>query len=150
MKVLVDTNIIIDILDHREKFFQDSYKLIQLAVQKKLEAFMSAGSVTDVYYIISRSLHDSQKAKEKIIALTTLVGLCDTTMGDINTALTLPITDFEDAVIAAAAKREKAEYIITRNKTDFTGSPIPAISPTSFLQQNKTEGLDSLPNLIKY
>jgi predicted nucleic acid-binding protein len=78
MKVLIDTNIIIDILERREPFFQDSYNLIQLAVQGKLEAFMSAGSVTDVYYIINRSLHDAGKAKEKIIGLTTLVALCDT------------------------------------------------------------------------
>jgi predicted nucleic acid-binding protein len=135
MKVFLDTNIIIDILDHRDEFFQDSYRVVQLAVQKKLEAFMSAGSVTDVYYIINRSLHNSQKAKEKIIALTALVGICDTTMGDINTALTLPITDFEDAVVAAIAKREKADYIITRNETDFAGSPVPVMGPALFIQQ---------------
>jgi predicted nucleic acid-binding protein len=82
MKVLVDTNIIIDILEHRDKFFQNSYKLIQFAIQGKLEAFMSADSVTDVDYIIKGSLHDGRKAKEKIIALTALVGLCDTTVGD--------------------------------------------------------------------
>jgi predicted nucleic acid-binding protein len=60
MRVLVDTNVIIDILDHREPFFEDSYKLIQLAVQGKLEVFMSAGAVTDVYYIIlAGSCHKS-------------------------------------------------------------------------------------------
>jgi predicted nucleic acid-binding protein len=135
MKVLVDTNIIIDILERREPFFQDSYNLIQLAVQGKLEAFMSAGSVTDVYYIINRNLHDAGKAKEKIIGLTTLVDLCDTLAGDINAALTLNVADFEDAVIAAIAKREKADYIVTRNEEDFKDSPVPAISPAFFLQQ---------------
>jgi predicted nucleic acid-binding protein len=140
MKVLADTNIIIDILEQRDKFFQNSYKFIQLAVQGKLEAFMSAGSVTDVYYIIKGSLHDGRKAKEKIIALTALVGLCDTTVGDINTALTLSITDFEDAVIAAIAKRQKADFIVTRNEADFRNSPVPAISPALFLRQFKELG----------
>jgi predicted nucleic acid-binding protein len=134
MKVLIDTNIIIDILEQREGFFRDSYRLIQLAAQEKLEAFMSAGAVTDVYYIISRSLHDADKAREKIIALTVLIGFCDTTASDIHTALTLNITDFEDAVIASVAKREKADYIVTRNETDFTNSPVPAISPAQFLR----------------
>jgi predicted nucleic acid-binding protein len=135
MKVIIDTNVIIDVLEQREGFFQDSYRLIQLAVQGRLEAFMTASAVTDVYYIISRSLHDADKAREKIIGLITLVSLCDTTAGDINAALTLPISDFEDAVIASAARREKADYIVTRNETDFEGSPVPAISPALFLQQ---------------
>jgi predicted nucleic acid-binding protein len=136
MKVLVDTNIIIDILDRREEFFADSYALIQRAVQGKLEAVIAASAVTDVYYIISRSLHNAGKAREKIIALTALVGLCDTTAADINTALTLPIADFEDAVIAAAAKRERADYIVTRNEADFANSPVPAISPARFLHHH--------------
>jgi predicted nucleic acid-binding protein len=135
MKVFVDTNIIIDILDRRQPFFEDSYKLIQLAVQGKLEAFMGAGAVTDVYYIISRSLHDAEKAKEKIIGLTALVGLCDTTTGDINAALTFPIDDFEDAVVTATARRERADYIVTRNGEDFENSPVPSINPTLLLRQ---------------
>jgi predicted nucleic acid-binding protein len=56
-------------------------------------------------------------------------------VSDINAALTLPINDFEDAVIAAVAKREKADYIVTRNEEDFKGSPVPAISPAMFLEQ---------------
>jgi predicted nucleic acid-binding protein len=135
MKVLVDTNIIIDILEQREPFFGDSYKLIQLAVQGRMEAFMGAGALTDVYYIINRSLHDAEKAKEKIIGLTALIRLCDTTIGDINAAFTLSIDDFEDAVVAATARRERADYIVTRNEGDFKNSPVPAINPTLLLQQ---------------
>jgi predicted nucleic acid-binding protein len=135
MRVLIDTNVIIDVLEQRESFFHDSYGLIQLAVREKLEAFMSAGAVTDVYYIIRGSLHDASKAREKIIALTALIGFCDTTASDINTALALNISDFEDAVIASAAKRERADYIVTRNEVDFKESPVPAISPARFLQQ---------------
>jgi predicted nucleic acid-binding protein len=135
MRILIDTNVIIDVLEQREGFFQDSYQLVQLAVQGRLEAFMSTGAVTDVYYIISRSLHDASKAREKIIGLITLVSLCDTTAGDINAALMLTISDFEDAVIASAARREKADYIVTRNGADFEESPVPAISPARFLQQ---------------
>ena len=132
MKVLIDTNVIIDILEHRESF-DASYRVIQLGIEKKLETIMSAGAVTDVYYIINRSLRDAKKAKAKIVALRSLVGICDTTAHDINTALTLKMADFEDAVIAAIAKRERAEYIITRNGADFANSPVSAISPAEFL-----------------
>ena len=135
MKVLIDTNIIIDVLEKREPFFQDSYKLIQLGIQGKLDTFMSAGAVTDVYYVINRSIHDANKAREKIIALTALVKICDTITGDINTALTLSISDFEDAVTSAIAKRERADYIVSRNEADFNNSPVPAINPNLFLRQ---------------
>ncbi|MDR3161780.1 MAG: PIN domain-containing protein, partial [Spirochaetaceae bacterium] len=92
------------------------------------------------YDIIRQSTHDAQKSKEAIIGLTTLIGLCDTTVSDIHAALILPLNDFEDAVIAAIAKREKADYIVTRNEADFTGSPVPAVSPANFLEHCKEEG----------
>jgi len=135
MKVLLDTNIIIDVLEHREPYFLKSYRLIQLGLQGKLNTMISASAVTDVYYIINRSIRDANEAREKIIALTTLSTRCDTTTSDINTALTEKIADFEDAVLAAIAKREKANYIITRNEADFTGSTVPAINPDKFLRQ---------------
>jgi predicted nucleic acid-binding protein len=137
MKVLVDTNVIIDVLERREDFFQDSYDLLQLTVLGAIQALMPTSAVTDVYYIIRRGIHDTERAKEAIIGLTALVGLCDTIVSDINTALTLPIDDFEDAVLSAIAKREKADYIITRNEADFKNSPVPAISPAMFLEQRK-------------
>ena len=139
MKVLVDTNIIIDVLEQRKPFFKDSYRLIQLGLQGKLETIMSAGAVTDVYYIISRSIRDAKKAKEKIAALTTLVNICNITANDINTALTLDMADFEDAVISSIAKREKVDFIITRNEADFSASLVPAINPSQFLKQRFTE-----------
>ena len=96
---------------------------------------MSASAVTDVFYIINRSINDADKAKEKIITLTTLLSICDSTAADIQIALALNIKDFEDSVIAAIAKREKADYIVTRNEVDFTGSLVPAISPAQVISQ---------------
>ena len=135
MKVIIDTNIIIDILEKREPFFQDSYRVVQLGLDGKLDTLMSAGAVTNVYYIINRSLHDTNKAREKIFALTTLINICDTASDDIAVALTLFITDFEDAVVAAIAKREKADFIVTRNEADFHNSPVPVINPAQFIQR---------------
>jgi len=135
MKVLIDTNVIIDILEYREPFFQDSYRLLQLGLQGHLDALMSAGAVTDVYYIINRSIRNALKAKERIFALKALISICDTTALDIDTALSLNIADFEDAVIAAIAKRERVDYIVTRNEADYIDSPVPATSPNRFLKQ---------------
>ena len=135
MKALVDTNVIIDILEKREPFFEDSYRIIQLGVEGKLDTFMSAQAVTGIYDVIRQNNKNTQKAKEKIFSLTSLINVCDITRSDINNALTLYISDFDIAVISAIAKREKADYIITRNEADFSGSPVPGISPGEFLKK---------------
>ena len=137
MKVLIDTNIIIDILEQRKPYFHDSYRVIQLGLNGGLGTIMSAGAVTDVYYIIKQSLHDTQKAKEKIYVLASLVAICHTTSNDIKAALALSIGDFENAVVSAIAKREKADFIITKNEKDFSQSPVPAINPRQFLRNFK-------------
>jgi len=134
MKVLIDTNIIIDIFAKREPFVHDSYKVIQLGLEGVLETIMSAGSVTDVYYIIRKYSQDASAARENIFLLSNIIKICSTTPDDITNALILFLPDFEDAVIASIAKREKAEYIITRNEDDFENSPIPAISPAELLK----------------
>ena len=135
MKVLVDTNIILDILEEREPFYEDSYKVIQLGLEGILDIIMSAGAVTDVYYLMRQFLRDANKARESIFILSNLINICNSTSNDITKALILSINDYEDAVIAAIAKREKVDFIITRNMEDFANSPIPAISPADFLQK---------------
>ena len=135
MKVLVDTNIILDILEEREPFYEDSYKIIQLSLEGMLDIIMSAGAVTDVYYLMRQFLRDANKARESIFILSNLIKICNSTSNDITKALILFINDYEDAVVAAIAKREKADYIITRNEADFAGSPVPAINPAQFLER---------------
>ena len=134
MKVMADTNVVLDVLQRREEFFEHSYRVIQLALQGKFECFISAGSVTDIYYIISKNPSNAQKARDAIIKLSALVGFCDTAARDINAALSLKISDFEDAVLAAVAQREKADYIVTRNAEDFKNSPVPVVMPEKLIQ----------------
>jgi len=134
MKVIIDTNIIIDVFGKREPFFRDSYNVIQLGLEGIIETIMSAGAATDVYYITRKYSPDAVIARENIFILSNIVKLCNSTPEDITSALILFIPDFEDAVTAAIAKREKADYIITRNEGDFANSPVPAISPEDFLK----------------
>jgi len=137
MKVLIDTNVIIDILEHREPFYDDSYKVLQLGLEGEIETIMSAGDITNVYYIIKKNIHDSILAREKIFIISSMVKICNSTPEDILNASILFMPDFEDAVIASAAKREKADYIITRNEENFINSPVPALNPSKFIKMLK-------------
>ena len=133
MKVVIDSNIVIDVLEKREPFFEKSYAVIQLCANKTIDGYVCAGSITDIYYIIRKNVADNSKAKEAMIRLGELVGVCDTMANDITSAHALDMNDFEDAVLAATSKREKADYIVTRNKRDFKGSPVPAVEPEELL-----------------
>jgi len=135
MKVIIDTNVIIDILQHREPHFQNSYRTILLGLQEKLETLLCASAVADIYYIIRQNISDTKKVQEKINALNILIKICDATSEDVKTALSLNMLGFDCAIVAAIAKREEADYIVTRNEEAFTGSPVPTISPSQLLDQ---------------
>jgi predicted nucleic-acid-binding protein len=104
-----------------------------MAAERKIEGIISASAVTDIYYIVSRSRKSKKDALTAVIDLFNTLTIVDTTSGDIHFAAVSEITDFEDAVCAAAARREGVKYIITRNTGDFINSHILAILPEIFL-----------------
>ncbi len=133
MKVLIDTNVILDVLAKRPPFYSHAEKIFFLAADEKIVAFITASSITDIYYLMRKYLKDSKKAKLILLKLFILFQIIDVTGDDCKKALKLNLTDYEDALLAICARREKVEYIITRNIKDFTNSPIPAILPDHFI-----------------
>lgn len=135
MRVLVDTNVILDILQKREPFFTDSYRALRRALENDAECLISASAATDIFYVLRKSLGSAQQAKEHIDQLARVVSFADVQGMDIHTALMRAMPDFEDAVVDAVAERSGASYILTRNIKDFTGSVVPAILPADFLNK---------------
>lgn len=133
MNILIDTNVILDILGKREPFFQDSYAALQKAIKEEAECLVSVSAVTDIFYMLQKSLHSAEQAKEQIERLSQLVIFADVQGMDIQTALMRKMPDFEDAVADAVAERNKASYILTRNVKDFSQSIVPAVTPVDFL-----------------
>ena len=135
MRILIDTNVILDIIQKREPFFADSYQALCKAIKTDVECLISASAVTDIFYMLRKAFHSSQKAKERIEQLSQIVTFADVQGVDIHTALMRSMPDFEDAVVDTEAKRSGASYILTRNIKDFAGSCVPAITPTEFLKK---------------
>lgn len=135
MRVLIDTNVILDILQKREPFFTDSYRALRRALENDAECLISASAATDIFYVLRKSLGSAQQAKEHIDQLAQVVNFADVQGMDIHTALMRAMPDFEDAVVDAVAERSGATYILTRNIKDFTGSVVPAILPADFLNK---------------
>ena len=129
MKILIDTNIILDIIQKREPFFTDSYQALRKAIETNMECLISASAVTDIFYILRKAFQSAQKAKERIEQLSQIVVFADVQGVDIHSALMNSMPDFEDAVVNAVAERNSARYILTRNIKDFAGSSVPVITP---------------------
>jgi predicted nucleic acid-binding protein len=139
MKVLFDTNIVLDIIAQRESFFQQSYQIFLGVVDGHFEGIIGASSITDVYYIARKNLKDAALTLSLIMKILESLTLVDTTVQDIRQAAASTIADFEDAVVAFTAQREGADFIITRNAKDFTDFPVPALTPEEFLKKREEE-----------
>ncbi|MFR5604484.1 MAG: PIN domain-containing protein, partial [Acutalibacteraceae bacterium] len=119
MRILIDTNVILDILQKREPFFADSYRVLREVIESDTECLISASSATDIFYMLRKSLGSAQAAKDQLEQLAQLVTFADVQGMDIHTALMRAMPDFEDAVVDTVAERSGASYIVTRNIKDF-------------------------------
>lgn len=132
MKVLIDTNVILDALVRRFPYCDPAEKLFLLVAEDKLRAFMTASSVTDIYYLLRKNLHNENQAREILLRLFSLFEIIEVTGNDCEKAMSLPLNDYEDALIATCARRKKLDLIITRNTKDFIESPVKAVEPNDF------------------
>jgi predicted nucleic acid-binding protein len=133
MKVLFDTNIVIDILKRREPFYENSNRVLMLIINEKIEGIIGTSAITDIYYLTKKQYADTKTAVDIIFDILEIIKPVDTLTSDVFSAAKLGFDDFEDAVVASIAMREKADYIITRNTKDFSKSPVPVITPDAFL-----------------
>jgi len=133
-RILLDTNVLLDIVLNRPGFVEDAKQLFNAIDEKRLIGFMSATTVTDIYYIATRERNRVFAA----LALRRLVCALEIIAVDENVilpALDSPIKDFEDAVQAEAARLAGLDFIVTRNKRDFPHSLVPAVSPQELLEK---------------
>ncbi len=133
MKIMVDTNIIIDVLLEREPFIDDSYKLLSLCEEHKVDGFISASSITDIYYLVRKYSHSNELAYNAVGKILEIVKICSVTNSEVITAFQKKAKDFEDCLVAVCANSINCDYIVTRNIKDFSEFEVPAISPSEFL-----------------
>ncbi|MBE9077543.1 PIN domain-containing protein [Romeria aff. gracilis LEGE 07310] len=130
MQVFFDTNVLLDALLVREPFVADAAYLLEAVEMGKLSGFMSATTVTDVHYLVSRQTKSLETAI--IIAVTRLLALfeiCPVDREVLEQAIVLKLPDFEDAVQVACAVSLGLEAITSRDIEGFAGSPIPVFLP---------------------
>ncbi len=132
MKILLDTNIVLDLLLEREPFFKHSKELFILAETKKLKAYLSASSITTIHYLTAKALdkNEADKIIEMLLKIFLVTPLDKTVFTE---AIANNGLDFEDSVIYSSAFNTNIDYIITRDKKGFKNSKVKTIEPNSFL-----------------
>jgi predicted nucleic acid-binding protein len=134
MKILVDTNIIIDTLTGREPFRELAEQIFILAANQIEDMYITASSATDIYYLVRKHLHNTEQSKNTMSKLYQLFGILDVTANDCQDALLLDMKDYEDAVISCCAKRNQMDYIVTRNMKDYEHSKVKVLLPEELLK----------------
>jgi predicted nucleic acid-binding protein len=132
MKILLDSNVALDVILKNQSFGASSIKVIGL-VELGIELFLSASAITDIYYIASRALKSKKNAMSLLKALLKKVDVAAVTGNEIRRAVNLDWGDFEDAVQYAVGESIEVDYIVTRNKADFVSASVPVINPDELL-----------------
>jgi len=132
MKILIDTNILLDIILNRAPFAEFSEQVFVAAKFATIDLFMSATTITDLYYIARK-----EKGREQTLLLIEdllqCVDVISVNKAVILHALHTGLPDFEDAVQEGAAKQANISIIVTRNGADFKNSDLDVYSPEEFI-----------------
>jgi predicted nucleic acid-binding protein len=131
MTIFVDNDVILDVLLDRKEF-KDSKLLLSSIENKQAKAYTSPLILTNSFYIISK-LKDKKRAWSAIKKIRLLFKIAKVTEDIVDLALASDFIDFEDAVQYYAALAQKADYLITRNKKQYTGTQIPVVTPLEYI-----------------
>lgn len=137
MRVLLDTDVILDLFLDRMPFADDSAALWEAHEQGRLTAYVSAVTPVNIFYI-ARKLKGQDLARQSVAELLAMLNISPVNQSVLRDALDLEFKDFEDAVQHASASATQLEGIITRNIEDYKTAAIPVYSPTEFRAEFKT------------
>ena len=133
MKILFDTNVILDLLLDRQPFSVEAIQLVQNVEMGLLIGYLSATTITTLQYLAYKVI-GKEKANQEIKKLFTLFEIAPVNRIVLENALHSVFHDFEDAVLYEAAHHQGIQAIVTRNVKDFTHAKIPVYNPKQLLK----------------
>lgn len=133
MRALLDTDVILDVIAAREPFTKDAQKLLDLNEAGEFEAYISALTPLNIFYI-ARKARNSSNLREAIRDLLQAVKICPLDESVLIGAFALPFSDYEDAVQHFSATAEGLEAIVTRNVRDYKNATLPVFTPGEFIE----------------
>jgi predicted nucleic acid-binding protein len=135
VRVLIDTNIVLDFLLEREPFFQDAELLFQAIDAGHVLGYVTATTLTDIFYISRKHTRSIEQARQAISATLAAMAICSIDRTVLELAFNSGLVDFEDAVQIFSAVTQSLDAILTRDAQGFLSSPISVLSVQELLQQ---------------
>jgi len=131
-RLFLDTNILLDIFLAREPSYTHSAKVFQLIENKKFRGYLSAASFPTLFYLLRKNIN-SETALKVLLKLRTVVEVSPVDEKVIDLDLTADFCNYEDAIQYYSVLAAHCDFLITRNKQDFTNSQIPVMTAEKFL-----------------
>jgi predicted nucleic acid-binding protein len=132
MRILLDTNVILDVAQKREPFYSDAARILQQSDFERTHLHITGSTATDIYYLLRKAIGHEQ-AMAFIAELLNIVDVCGVDKIVLLKALMSELPDFEDAVQNAAAIQSQMDVIVTRDKSHFQASPLTVLNPAEFI-----------------
>lgn len=138
VKVLLDTNIVLDVLADRAPFAEEAVMIFKLCETRQIEGVIYALSIPNLVYVMRREL-EREQIGSVLQKLSAIFEIADMRAEDLRKAAALPLADFEDALQSVCAQRIKADYIVTRDIKGFLQSKVMAVKPSELLERVQLE-----------
>ena len=135
-RILVDTNIVLDLLAKRSEFLLEAQELFTLSDKNELKLYVSSLTFANTYYILSQKLkfENTRKILRKFKVLVEVLPMDDKI---IDLSLESDFKDFEDAIQYYTAIENEVNIIITRNLKDFKTAKIPVLTAKNYIEMKK-------------
>ena len=135
MRVLIDTNIVLDFLLQREPFAQDAELIFKAINTGQIVGYVTATTLTDIFYISRKHTRSVDQARQAVLETLTAMVICPVNRGVLESAFKSGLADFEDAVQIFSAVDQELDAILTRDTQSFLNSSVPVLSIQELLQQ---------------
>ena len=140
MKLLIDTNVVLDVLLRREPFFRTAAEVLNLTQRDEVREYVSASAITDIYYIANKQMKDRDAVRNLLKRLLMVVSVAAVSEREIQNALNLAWGDFEDSVQYSVVLLNEMDGIVTRNPSDYQDANIRIWLPEQALELFANEG----------
>lgn len=132
MILFFDTNVVLDVMAYRQPFYDASAKAWAFAETQRVRGFVSAVSLTTIYYLVRR-MRSRAEASQSLHTIRRIVGLAACDASVIHQAIDADLPDFEDAVQYFSALAIGADVLVTRNIDHFPTGSVMIMSPKALI-----------------
>ena len=137
MRAILDTNVIVDVLQRREPWFSDGAVIFRAIANKQVPGCLTARQIADLYYFSGKQFKGEENvdagARQVVGKLLAIFEMIDTLGIDCQNALGINNGDYEDAILTESAVRAGVDCIVTRNPAHYRETTVRVYAPDEFV-----------------